>query len=229
MPVVCLGPMPLLHVAAHCAFWKLPRTFVLDCGKQVGAVVPAGASLCQTLVVVVMKILGKSESQALDIISQRLAVNDDSASFVQSLLEVDEAAEVLDKQDHELLSNEQKAARTALDEAAAFSSDFVNSRQRLAAEGPKKKTKIAHRPLPDRIEQHEARQYVPPGASIWRGNTLDRETWNGHMAPRKRIFEKLSDHGDAGAMRLILKRLWLQYLELNGLPASECPWTNLLQ
>lgn len=227
LPVVTVGPSPLLHIAAHCAFWKLPKGVVVDCGKLVGAVVAASASLCQVLVQVVMKILGKSESQALDIVSQRLAANDDSQSFVEALLEIDEAAEVMDKQDLEQLTSEQKLARSERAEAEAFSKDFVDSRQRVAATQQKKQMSQSRRPLPNRIEQHEARRCTPPGASIWRGMT-GRETWNGHMPPRKRIFMTLAEMGDDGAMRNILKRLWLQYLELNGKPASECPWSDLL-
>ena len=41
LPVVTVGPSPLLHIAAHCAFWKLPKGVVVDCGKLVGAVVAA--------------------------------------------------------------------------------------------------------------------------------------------------------------------------------------------
>jgi len=200
---------------------------VVDFGRLAGAVVPNSAKLCAALTIVVTKILClTAKSQALDIISQRLAVNDDSQSFVDALLEIDEAAEVMDKQDLEHLTTEQKAAQASKAQAQDFSSDFVNSRQRLAAAQPRV---MAPRqtPLPERIEQHEARIYVPPGASIWRGIT-GRETWNGHMPPRKRIFMSLAEMGDRGAMLDVLKRLWKQYMELNGLTPECCPWKDLV-
>ena len=55
LPVVDVGPIPLLQVAAHCAFWKLPKGVVVDCGRLVGADVPSTATLCEALVVVVVK------------------------------------------------------------------------------------------------------------------------------------------------------------------------------
>ena len=71
-----------MNIAAQCAFWKIPKGVVVDCGKLIGARVLASASLCDALVAVTMKILQVTEVAALDIVSQRLVGNDSSAHFV---------------------------------------------------------------------------------------------------------------------------------------------------
>ena len=80
-------------------------------------------------------------------------------------------------------------------------------------------------PLPSTIPQSEARRFVPPGCYIWRG--LDRSEWCGHCAPRKRVSASWHQYTEEGALRLVVRMLWSQYLEKEGLGRDACPYTDL--
>ena len=68
------------------------------------------------------------------------------------------------------------------------------------------------RRLPDTdIPQTEAKQYIPPTASIWRGMT--NGSWNGHLPGHTRVSALWARHGEQGAMRDVIRRLWTQWCE----------------
>ena len=47
--------------------------------------------------------------------------------------------------------------------------------------------------------------------------------------PRKRIYaDNFAEGGDELAMKSVIRRLWIQYLELNGLPDDACPYSDLI-
>lgn len=54
---------------------------------------------------------------------------------------------------------------------------------------------------------------------------MTRYSWCGHMPPRARISEPWLRHGsDEAALRIIVVRLWRQYMEIHGLSPAEVPW-----
>ena len=108
-----------------------------------------------------------------------------------------------------------------------------------AVEPPKKKAKgadvggagaaVAAAPaMPSTISQATAKQFLPDGASVWRG--VSRCEWCGHCPPHKRIHAKWSQYGEEGAMLNVLKRLRLQHCESRGLQFGDaCPFKDSLK
>jgi hypothetical protein len=91
------GPRLVLEVTALKAFWKMSRAQIVNFGSLVGAEISRELSLCGVLVVVIMKILGCTELQAFEIVSQRLSNNDDTNPFADAILEIDEANRGMDR------------------------------------------------------------------------------------------------------------------------------------
>ena len=187
LPVVDIGPLPMLEVACRHAFWNLPRSVVVDFAKYANIPVVKEDKLCSVLFKVIQGVTKLSDSAVLDLLQKRLGVNDSSQKLVNALLEIDEAAVVFERMDLETLRTEQKAAATERVAEAEFASDYVDAKQRNndAQNGKSKKGKATKRePLPGRIDQTVARTYIPPGASIWRGHGAE-PTWHGHMPPQE--------------------------------------------
>lgn len=75
------------------------------------------------------------------------------------------------------------------------------------------------------IQQCVVKASVPPGASIWRNNLT--AGWCGHCPPHRRISKTASTHGHRGSCLWVLRKLWKQYLRLQGLPREDCLISNL--
>ena len=80
--------------------------------------------------------------------------------------------------------------------------------------------------LPPLITQDQLKVYAPPRCSVWVSNT--RNQFWGHCKPYKRVCISWAVNGEEAGKRSLLKKLWEQYLELTGEPASACPWAGLL-
>lgn len=248
-PVVEHGPCKLLNIMAEKAFWNMPRSDVVAFAALRGILVNAGDSLLEVLVTVLMRILGCTEEVALEKISQRLAVDDVPHSFAEEILAVDEALAVMDSGDIDTIHQEQKGQAKSIEEGKVFAKQYkqkrADARAKAAAaedaakgkgKGGKGKGKGGKggkgngpdRPkLPSMIEHADAKQYIPPGASIWRG--LSRGEWWGHMPPRRRVSAKWADSTQFGAMLSVIRELWRQWMDINGGTERDIPFTGLFE
>ena len=75
--------------------------------------------------------------------------------------------------------------------------------------------------------QADAKQYLPPRASIWRDN--NRGAWSVHLAPHRRHSESFKNHGadSTEAMKSALRFVWRQWLNDHCLPLEHCPVSDL--
>ena len=223
LPFVDVGPVAVAELAVRCAFWKLSRAFVVRFSAQVwGLNIPAKASLCVALQTVVQHVFpGIAPGELLAILQLRMAVNDTLASFATAILEVDEAQVAMDRQDIEKLTEEQKSAEDMQVERQEFVFEYAKVRNSL--DPPKRKAEsTAPKSLPA-LEQKNIKQFLPPGASVWRSNT--RDEWCGHMPPHKRIQASfIAFGGEEGAALDVLRRLWQQWAHLGGKSQSDIPW-----
>lgn len=89
----------------------------------------------------------------------------------------------------------------------------------------RKKDERKYPSLPSTIPQSEAKQWLPPGAYIWRG--LQRREWAAHLKPYPRVSCRWAEFTEEGALREILRRVWRQYLEMQGKTEAECPISGL--
>ena len=223
LPFLDVGPVAVAELAVRCAFWKLSRAFVVRFSAQVwGLNIPAKASLCVALQTVVQHVFpGIAPGELLAILQLRMAVNDTLASFATAILEVDEAQVAMDRQDIEKLTEEQKSAEDMQVERQEFVFEYAKVRNSL--DPPKRKAEsTAPKSLPA-LEQKNIKQFLPPGASVWRSNT--RDEWCGHMPPHKRIQASfIAFGGEEGAALDVLRRLWQQWAHLGGKSQSDIPW-----
>ena len=144
-----------------------------------------------------------------------------SATHSQALLEVDEAIHCLDYHDHSELENAQKAAYLHTCELQAFEKEFAECSARVKKGGPKPKEFPKLSKLL-KLEQKEVKRFLPPGASVWRGNV--RVEWWVHVKPLPRFCEKLEEHPDEKTcVRAVLPKAWNKFNFLNGKAPDRSP------
>ena len=117
--------------------------------------------------VVIMKILGSTELQAFEILRQRLSNNDGTDPFADAILEIDEAASCMDRNDVETITNEQKATVARQEAARAFSEDSRDRLRAAVVAVALAAPAVARRPVrPPDLDLAELRRWVPPRSSI---------------------------------------------------------------
>jgi hypothetical protein len=175
-------------------------------------------------------------SELLDILALRFQCSSINDELAPVLMEVDSAAEVLERADESVLHDAQKATRTERSDRVAFQAEYRERRQVLMPRPPAPKAggkgggrggrgrgrgraDIAPK-LPATVEHATASAFLPPNASIWRG--LTRGEWCGQYGNSRRIHDKWSQWGELGSMKSVLRRLWQQYAEHMGVSFPEC-------
>ena len=226
----------LQEIAAREAFWDMKPSFLKKLASMLGIDIPAdsGATLCGILFHLVSAILATDEEATMEVLAKRLALKDRELDLSDGVMQLDEALEILEKTDQKKVEAEKKHIKVESQERHQYSQEYKEKMQEVratkgrssASGGPKaaKRMRTSVRQkvrIPSVIPQGSVKDYCPPGAHIWVGNT--KETWNGHMPPRKRISASWSQFrdGEQGALRNVLQRLWAQYAELQGLPVEE--------
>ena len=96
----------------------------------------SGASNLMELLMLMVKhcLAPCDEATACQIIGKRLAINDLSRTFTPSLLEVDEAYQVLDQHDHKEMWDKQKQAKVDAQVHESFKADWTATRLRHPGE-----------------------------------------------------------------------------------------------
>lgn len=227
------GPMSLARASAKKCFWRLDTSFLQKLRDHLPDIEPSPAEggECDLLFNMVTGILKCSDLEGLDVLKQRLALNDTAALFASNLIEMDECLEVMDPRDVQKVHHDQEDAVTHQRSHALFSSDFRQKvvTIRAKAAGPKPKAKAKGKAVAAPLRPHvaaeishaSAKTMLPKGCSIWRG--LTKHTWNAHVPPRPRISEAWDGNQEASLTR-ILKRIWAQHLELEGKSWDDCPF-----
>ena len=232
LPFIEEGPMGAVELAARCAFWSMDRGTVLSFAASRGIVVDDAASLAEVLFSVVQRVLLISDEAAVKILEKRLTLNDLTNTFADVFLEIDVAHEVLDRADASDLIQEQKEMQRVAQDDAAFRKSFRHKQEQLnkgkgrGAKTGKGEGKLAARyAAPSTIPQAQAREFAPEGTHIWRG--VVRSEWCGHCPPHRRAAASWLVFGEQQALRVVLQRLWDQWLGLRGLDRSACPYDGL--
>ena len=100
--------MQFKELAARNAFWGMTRVSFSRLAEVWGINVNECTDLCSTLTTMVAEILKTDEGAVIEVLSKRLAVNDISAVYMPSLLEVDDAVQVLEHHDQREFHERQK-------------------------------------------------------------------------------------------------------------------------
>lgn len=216
----------------------------LDPGAACGVV--AWLSPCRLIGVAVSSHCSRPRCglrRTMDILGQRIALTTLNDELQPVLMEVDAAAEVLEKMDEDMLHSEQKDAKKHSEERSQFLAAYTGRRRSVcpaplpsdAAKGKGRgrgrggsRGRATDAPrYPSSIEHSTAARFLPDGASCWRG--LTRQEWCGHFPPNLRIHQKWCVAGEAAALKGVIRRLWMQFAEHHGLeyPAC-CPHAQML-
>ena len=232
-------PSSIFTLACRSAFWNLSRTLIVKWAMEEDIVCDSSMSLFEVLMYVLLEHLKLPESDVLDIVSKRLHIHDLASHFAPALLDLDEALEVLEKDDQRKVTEEQKSTVTHQKERSDFAACFRKKREeiRVAVAGPKAKAKAKVKgkgkgkepPEPpfrwdSDISHADAKRLIPPGSSIWRG--LTRREWCGHHEVSGAIRVRAPWDGLGGqqaALKNVVGRLWRQHLEHWGLPETDAP------
>ena len=150
-------------------------------------------------------------------------------------LDVEDLHLYLDRDDREAFDKAQKKHKMAAKELHDFERRYREKRNELmpvepvkvkkgkgkGGKGKGKRGQDEVKVLPEgEVLQRDVKQYTPPGASIWRGNT--KGTWNGHFPPFRRISCPWKLIGCRKSCLEVLRRLWVQYLRSKGQTLADC-------
>ena len=218
----------LKNVAAKEAFWNMSVKTLKMLAAELK--VPDREHAQKTfdlLFLLVQFVLKTTHDETLKIVSKRMATMQGLArSSVAEILALDEGLELCAKHEVEEIRHEQRKVKSLNNESDDFVADFRLARQK-SSEGPGKKMKMTYKPLPaGEMTQQDAKEFLPEGARIWRNNAVGG--WCGHYKPYARCSALTALHGSEGALRIVLRTLWLQHLSISGLAHSACPWEGLL-
>ena len=229
-------------IAARSAFWTLDLASLMDVAGHLGAPVPSGSSLLDSLLIMIRHVLQNTEEEAMGIIAQRLVALDGGQECVQELLEVEEAAKLLTNEDEKVLKQEQEAGQERRNRYQAFAAEYSEKKRaaRAAAEAassssrargrPKGAAKAAPRQLPAKMSiamsQAEAKEWMPPGSYIWKSSR--DASWFGRLPPFNRVARSWRKYGEHQALRLVVSAVWHQWMDYHGVSGEDCPVKDLI-
>jgi hypothetical protein len=231
--------MPLLELAARSAWWDMDLAVLRTLSTRLRLEVSQDVTLLEQLCRMTHKVLPSlSQEDILAIVSQRLHRSpDDELDCSADLLDIDEAAKCLEKEDMELLGKEQVALESRHAVRTAFGSQYREAKAKLrnaraakVAQGSRKaKAKAsATRVLPPAmhmLSQSDAKQYLPPGGYVWR-NRRDN-SWHSQITPFGTCSRTTAKHGDE-ALHMVISDAWHKYCLLEGILPEDCPMAGLL-
>lgn len=239
------GFAPLKIVASLSCWWTMSRTCLVRVAAVLGADVDSSSNFFDFLMCILETALPDNiEEDLVRIVRTRLHNEKGRLAFSDELFEIQEAIDFLDQHDKKLVTEQKKTVVHCETSYNALKKEFsarvqtIRDKKEAAAKAaakvaPKAKgrARAAIAPKPKfnfDITHAEARTYIPPDTSIWRG--LTRCQWWGHCEPNPKIVTKWSEHGgEKGAMIACIRQLWQEHLALHGLDASACPWSDLLR
>ena len=231
-------PQALLEVAAEACFWKFGLTRCISIANHLKIKVPAGGSLCEVLLVLVMSILHLDEVAGLELLAKRLYKMDARSQLCYSeLLECDEALHFMTRDDEKAMREDRDQMCKQGEECTTFKEVWVQKmtvakgyKGKLSATAKKKilkgiKVGLTRVPAGD-FSEDQARQMLPPAASIWQEVRDDQ--WRGRVFGGNRVSRAcLCYGGSRGAAIEVLRIVWTQWLEQNLLSPEDCLVTDL--
>lgn len=220
------------------AYWGLDRAFLTKLAGFLVVQVSTTMSLFDLVHRLVSHSLPEHDPEALlNVCCARMVSFQKQAAWSEELGQVDEAVEVLARNDHEVMSTERKNnAHLAEADGHAYGAEYVRRRvvaakaqSKAAGRAVPKPPELRPRALPKWPEQNIdtalAKSMRPPGSSLW--PCVRMGNWQGHLEPWHRISRSWSRYGEAGSLNLVLKALWERHCELQGRPLSACPIKGL--
>lgn len=229
------GPVePLLTVACRMGLFNLGLATVSLLAKHLGIDLPAKKTLFDVLFRVVSEVLKLPDSEVMAVLARRLGA--EQMDGMTALLELDEAYEVLDRDERDACDQMKAQHESARGDAVAFKRAWNEKRDLVLAEpGQGKgrrsrgKPKAAPKPQtlpPGDLAQANLAPLCPQGGFIWKNNSMSGG-WQAHFPPYKRVSFAGTLYGKRRSAILCLRYLWEAARASNGDCVVTCPIDRL--
>ena len=215
------------YVLSRHAGWDMSLTTLKPFCGRIGFVIEKGWDLFDLLWHLIKFVLCTTDAETLKLIELRLGNYYGQEKVLETLLEIDDATQLLDKFDVQEIQSQQKSAKDRQTEHNAFAKKYFEKARetressrggRGGGGGGSSRDRI---PIPHHCSQTAAKKLIPPGASIWRDRV--RNAWAAHLPPNPRISESFNLNGGSdGALTALLRRLWSEHLTRFGLDNDSC-------
>ena len=118
-------PESLARIAIRAGWWSMPACTVQAFLQYWGCAVPKGVSLVKLIHLAAKHFFSCDNGKAVDFVHARLATKSDKSELLRELLEIDEAIQVLDRDDVQGVQQEQRRAIAELEDKKAFVEEYV--------------------------------------------------------------------------------------------------------
>jgi len=234
---VAVGKEEALEVlGARFAFWSIDLAALIVLARIFEIALPVGASLLDVILTLVMAILKCTLDEAIDIAKKRVSIEVTEDNLCEEeLLDVDEAADCLEKDDVQRVENQKKKLIERKEKVTVYRDDIVHliRQRREEKEGAKhkdKKPKVEKIPMPATLPMEDtqvAKRCFPPNTLLWkaRGTT----SWHCRVQNWPELSRSVRKYGES-TLSVLASAAWKDHCEIEGLPWPEgCPYTNVLQ
>lgn len=241
-------PMPLRALAARQAHFSLSLAALKKLATFFGHSLPRNPDLCEALVALIVAEVRCSEEQALTMIRHRATRPEIEEENLGELMQVEEATEVLAKEDAQLVTRQRKEVQQDMERHGALLKrvrervKVLRGRSAQVAPVKRARAKTESRQLTEAeralarqrflelvpeggISQAEAKRLIPPTSYIWGGASSG--SWQGHLRPHARVSYSWMAYGRREGCLMTARALWRQWCDDMDTPLSSCPTRGL--
>lgn len=223
-------PENLLRVCARSGFFDMALTNLRQLAKHLGYEhVPKDANMYDTLKSLISAVLAVDDVQVCRALEKR--TYSDAKVNIDEFMELEGAEDVLCKDD----ADDVNAMKSCMSDATMMKDFKAKLHEDLKILAPLAARNRANKKSPlynykgplawpaDCPVQSEAKRFLPPRATLWRGNAFPGN-WQGELRPHKRVYASCAmPGGPNAALRKVLQDLWTLFLHGNGLDREDCP------
>lgn len=229
----------LKELAILYAGWRLSRTALPTFALYWYILVNSSMTLLELVFAMIQQGLCLNDIDTLAIVYLRIVYNDGHAPYSETLLEMEEAVELIGRYDREKVAQAQASAksRTIANDTFKRESSSKSRAARMASGGvgvpasgassSSASVSPPRRRLPFHCTQQRATVLLPPGCTIWQSRV--GYAWAGHDPLDKRVRASFAKCGGSdGALKECLKKLWAQHLLRHCLTNDHCTVEGLM-
>ena len=223
---------------ARVAFGSMPKSSLVLMANEVNCEVNSQDSVfdvCWTLVKHTFRQM--SEEDILEIMKCRSALSKDKSVSWKDIMDLDAFKEFFTKDEKEMVEQQTKEPDAANKTHLTFKQQWREKQKTVVAakasqggrskkpHGPLKQLKVIALVPPGAITQAEAKQMLPPNASIW--NNWKDGAWCCHQQGHSRESGTWIEYDHRGAALHSIRDCWEKFLDDEGLPLTACPIAGL--
>ena len=225
---------PLAEVVAEAGWFDLELSDLVKIGRVLGFNLDEVTTTVDALLSLTRGVLKCNTSRAMTCIANRLERRVPETD-VKVILDIDEAASCLLKDEEKALREQQKASRNNFQAMLQLHNEYANKQRAILSESgpsrPAKKPKTGVVKVPkeglELLPQKALKRFFPPKCCLWKIRSSG--TWNirkdGWPCSASRSTRY---HGEATAIKLLVSLAWYQHGILTGVEYEKLPVQGLL-